>query len=293
MPCLVALFAGFYAAAPWHSDDRCTLIAGALACLSANSTRSYRRRLDAISRTERLWRLSLYGPSRALRPAKEPSLENGVAAGTLLTGLHRGPHLCHRIRGQESAHDLPRPRQREGAMGGGGPPRGGGMFPGRQRPPPLHLQSQMEPMFTCSLATSDCCPTDLMATGVGVCRWVLSTIQTATAPRQSSPMESWRSSAIRTEEHTSELQSPCNLVCRLLLDKNEQNRKRWTGRSFPRPRPVQLAAPRGQHLRGEPPRNGWAVRSFPRQRHVKLAFFCEEDGDPEARPSSPPGPPLR
>src|SRR5256885_11111802 len=27
----------------------------------------------------------------------------------------------------------------------------------------------------------------------------------------------------RSEEHTSELQSPCNLVCRLLLDKNNKN----------------------------------------------------------------------
>src|ERR1022692_3329444 len=26
----------------------------------------------------------------------------------------------------------------------------------------------------------------------------------------------------RSEEHTSELQSPCNLVCRLLLEKNEE-----------------------------------------------------------------------
>src|ERR1022692_776594 len=29
----------------------------------------------------------------------------------------------------------------------------------------------------------------------------------------------WRGST-RSEEHTSELQSPCNLVCRLLLEKN-------------------------------------------------------------------------
>src|SRR5256885_10648076 len=28
-------------------------------------------------------------------------------------------------------------------------------------------------------------------------------------------------SATRSEEHTSELQSPCNLVCRLLLEKNK------------------------------------------------------------------------
>src|SRR2546426_9258886 len=28
---------------------------------------------------------------------------------------------------------------------------------------------------------------------------------------------------IRSEEHTSELQSPCNLVCRLLLEKKKKN----------------------------------------------------------------------
>src|SRR5256885_2553995 len=34
-----------------------------------------------------------------------------------------------------------------------------------------------------------------------------------------SPSTSWR--YCRSEEHTSELQSPCNLVCRLLLEKNK------------------------------------------------------------------------
>src|SRR5256885_14580505 len=29
----------------------------------------------------------------------------------------------------------------------------------------------------------------------------------------------------RSEEHTSELQSPCNLLCRLLLEKKKNNRK--------------------------------------------------------------------
>src|SRR5256885_13315689 len=29
----------------------------------------------------------------------------------------------------------------------------------------------------------------------------------------------WRGCELRSEEHTSELQSPCNLVCRLLLEK--------------------------------------------------------------------------
>src|SRR2546426_9014131 len=32
-----------------------------------------------------------------------------------------------------------------------------------------------------------------------------------------------RSSLPRSEEHTSELQSPCNLVCRLLLEKKKKN----------------------------------------------------------------------
>src|SRR2546426_3568371 len=34
--------------------------------------------------------------------------------------------------------------------------------------------------------------------------------------------------AFRSEEHTSELQSPCNLVCRLLLEK-KKNRRRDAG----------------------------------------------------------------
>src|SRR5256885_3948808 len=37
----------------------------------------------------------------------------------------------------------------------------------------------------------------------------------------------------RSEEHTSELQSPCNLVCRLLLEKKKNNwRPAHLGRSF-------------------------------------------------------------
>src|SRR2546426_4938778 len=34
------------------------------------------------------------------------------------------------------------------------------------------------------------------------------------------------SAAFRSEEHTSELQSPCNLVCRLLLEK-KKNTEEW------------------------------------------------------------------
>src|SRR2546426_8499493 len=32
---------------------------------------------------------------------------------------------------------------------------------------------------------------------------------------------------MRSEEHTSELQSPCNLVCRLLLEKKKKNSRIW------------------------------------------------------------------
>src|SRR2546426_6850394 len=35
----------------------------------------------------------------------------------------------------------------------------------------------------------------------------------------------YHSSVQRSEEHTSELQSPCNLVCRLLLEKKKKNNK--------------------------------------------------------------------
>src|SRR5256885_8879907 len=38
----------------------------------------------------------------------------------------------------------------------------------------------------------------------------------------SAPAHNWLGAA-RSEEHTSELQSPCNLVCRLLLEKKKKN----------------------------------------------------------------------
>src|SRR5256885_8377843 len=39
---------------------------------------------------------------------------------------------------------------------------------------------------------------------------------------------------MRSEEHTSELQSPCNLVCRLLLEKKKYQSARWIFRSSSR-----------------------------------------------------------
>src|SRR5256885_6588300 len=41
-------------------------------------------------------------------------------------------------------------------------------------------------------------------------------------PRRGEPGAGPGGSRARSEEHTSELQSPCNLVCRLLLEKNKR-----------------------------------------------------------------------
>src|SRR5256885_12572399 len=44
--------------------------------------------------------------------------------------------------------------------------------------------------------------------------------------------ESCARSRYRSEEHTSELQSPCNLVCRLLLEKKKNSNLTHTTRSL-------------------------------------------------------------
>src|SRR5256885_7722820 len=51
---------------------------------------------------------------------------------------------------------------------------------------------------------------------------------------------------LRSEEHTSELQSPCNLVCRLLLEKKKKQKRRQLtiiSRRFPSVSNIQLHAP--------------------------------------------------
>src|SRR5256885_10726926 len=47
----------------------------------------------------------------------------------------------------------------------------------------------------------------------------------------------------RSEEHTSELQSPCNLVCRLLLEKKKKQRTRATAALEPPSRPLDMCEP--------------------------------------------------
>src|SRR2546426_8166912 len=45
----------------------------------------------------------------------------------------------------------------------------------------------------------------------------------------------------RSEEHTSELQSPCNLVCRLLLEKKKQKKRNTAGERIRDHYPVQMS----------------------------------------------------
>src|SRR5256885_2856284 len=49
-------------------------------------------------------------------------------------------------------------------------------------------------------------------------------VETLTAPAP----PHWTLSQQRSEEHTSELQSPCNLVCRLLLEKKKKRDRQST-----------------------------------------------------------------
>src|SRR5256885_3848093 len=46
----------------------------------------------------------------------------------------------------------------------------------------------------------------------------------SSGPQAQSAKSRMRSTSARSEEHTSELQSPCNIVCRLLLEKKKTNK---------------------------------------------------------------------
>src|SRR3954464_4021151 len=90
----------------------------------------------------------------------------------------------------------------------------------------------------------------------------------------------------RSEEHTSELQSHDNLVCRLLLEKNRDvsariapDERAATCGLAPGPR----AAPGRRDCRVAGAREA-SQRAAPRARGV---FFFKDPGDPELLPSSP------
>src|SRR5256885_11716040 len=52
----------------------------------------------------------------------------------------------------------------------------------------------------------------------------------------------------RSEEHTSELQSPCNLVCRLLLEKKKKTRRTPSPRTYTTPSTASSPHSRDEHI---------------------------------------------
>src|ERR1039457_2099782 len=90
---------------------------------------------------------------------------------------------------------------------------------------------------------------------------------------------------LRSEEHTSELQSPCNLVCRLLLEK-KKTRKRHT--DAVQSRTLDAVRARVGRTRGERPavhRCGSAVRRGSAAN--PLVFFFFSGGPDRSCPPSP------
>src|SRR5256885_2613454 len=69
--------------------------------------------------------------------------------------------------------------------------------------------------------------------------WLAATLDSKPRPWMVSAKVPCTSSQARTqrersEEHTSELQSPCNLVCRLLLEKKKQRQSPLSESNYPR-----------------------------------------------------------
>src|SRR5256885_4631565 len=59
-------------------------------------------------------------------------------------------------------------------------------------------------------------------------------------PRGASADSGGDDAVVRSEEHTSELQSPCNLVCRLLLEKKKNNPTAGRDPTQARTQPISL-----------------------------------------------------
>src|SRR6202035_4193940 len=94
----------------------------------------------------------------------------------------------------------------------------------------------------------------------------------------------------RSEEHTSELQSPCNLVCRLLLEKKREEAARSTAsKRCAHLRSADLYA----HTHNSPlssPRTTPDATLLTAISHVVPFFFLMNRGPPKFSPFPPPAP---
>src|ERR1022692_2635149 len=88
----------------------------------------------------------------------------------------------------------------------------------------------------------------------------------------------YRAACNRSEEHTSELQSPCNLVCRLLLEKKKLDGRRRTHRVVRPFRPRRLGG-RSARKRPSGPRLAYLDRHL--LVFVALFFFFNDTATPE------------
>src|ERR1022692_438496 len=94
------------------------------------------------------------------------------------------------------------------------------------------------------------------------------------------PSSACKTSALRSEEHTSELQSPCKLVCRLLLEKKSRHLPKHLAGAphsvfprFPSLQPGQgRKVPQGEGGAGEPGER--------RRPEVRLRYFFLEKRRP-------------
>src|SRR3954467_690825 len=106
------------------------------------------------------------------------------------------------------------------------------------------------------------------------------------------PSSACKKNALRSEEHTSELQSHDNLVCRLLLEKNERQGARRPpagGAGDPAPVPAGHGArvgPSGRVRGARAPRGSAGVVAF-------ACFFFLRGGGPGDSPLFPLRPPFR
>src|SRR5688500_19566594 len=90
------------------------------------------------------------------------------------------------------------------------------------RPPPSSTLFPYTTLFRSRRRCSRCACRETCRTSPRTCRsgaieWCLDASHWRRAVQDAS-----RDSSPRSEEHTSELQSPCNLVCRLLLEKKKK-----------------------------------------------------------------------
>src|SRR5438876_4890849 len=85
----------------------------------------------------------------------------------------------------------------------------------------LILRSPISTLFPYTTLFRSVLKISLLRAGMVVLRSISLVI---TPPRVSTPRESGVTSSKRSEEHTSELQSPVHLVCRLLLEKKKKLR---------------------------------------------------------------------